>query len=69
MLEAYTSDCSTQHANKDACLLAMSVNIEGISAAKEKLLANICEDQDCDISQPQSIYRTDWDGSAPPFRR
>lgn len=39
------------------CLTITSINIEGLSATKEALLANLCKQSDCDILAIQETHR------------
>ena len=57
MVTQYQYQCQQPEPLSEQELTVTSINIEGMSAAKQQLLAELCEKQKCDVLCVQEIHR------------
>ena len=57
MATQHTPRCQQLGSSSGQALMVMSINIEGMSAAKQQVLAEICQRQKCDVLCVQETHR------------
>ena len=57
MVTQHQSQCQQHGPLSEPALTVTSINIEGMSAAKQQLLAELCEKQKCDVLCVQETHR------------
>ena len=57
MVTQHQSQCQQHGPLSEPALTVTSINIEGMSAAKQQLLAELCEKQKCDVLCLQETHR------------
>ena len=57
MATQHTPRCQQLGSSSGPAFMVMSINIEGMSAAKQQVLAEICQRQKCDVLCVQETHR------------